>query len=1182
MRKILFLLSALLGTAGAWATVTQPTLTSDESNPTYYVIQNARSGKYANFVGASAQLTQVASASAGVNALWYFMTNGDGVSIVPAADPTVKLASTSSATAAGSVWYTPENPYNAGTFCVSLTSGATANCWDDQGGHTTIGYWQPAANDYQGTSWNIVEVPVTKEQVDAGTVNMEFALTKLDVLARLTPLSSLSVYTDGNVTAVRNATNETEMNNALKAFETSISLYCRSSKYLVVGESACSYVASPSGYEEAIMLESAGNGTFYLKGYKSEKYVGDVVISQAISTTSTPTTAFYFQTYNGYTVLRPSDTSSSYDGYRYIHNGGSGCVGWTADGTNTQHTIAEVTLPAAMVNVTYHLMVGGVDKAQATVECGVGDAPAAPAALQYDFTTYTYDVTEITASTTDVYATPIFNMPFTVSADYDNATWYYLNGHATYSDRYISTNGTDINCSAGLSRTDAYKWAFIGNPIDGIKVINKASGDGNYINATDPATMGTTAKAWTLKQQTTTSWNSGTRGFGLYDSSLTYLNCRPGTPGSIKYWSSFDQGSTFWVVDVATSDKNALGEAITTAQALVVAPGVPGYPTIEAAATLSDAITAAQGVYEDTDGDYVTAYSTLTTAINTAKANIGYTPRTDVYYTITSARGSMVYDASHDASVDSDGNNFLWYTTSLDNTNVNHLWGFIEQDGKYYMYNVGKKQFATVSTSGSYQVNDKGTWVFSDTPAYVTFDAGINSSVAAPYVRVRATVATTETTYSMSISTGYTGPVITYDAQGDGGIPMLLAMSSVGVDDAITAEMTEKVEDVTPYRQALETLIAACAQINIGSGVNQYAETSDYTAALAAANTVDADEDATKSELQTVTVNLEEAISGLTLNLPTAGFYRIKGLTSGNYLASGKANDKYAMSDATDASTIFYFDGNTLVNYGSGLSNGVSSGSWDWVYTENASTVEFSDGQTGGGYVIKSATVYFYDGGENADRGSSLGSNARYRSWYLEEVTSLPVAISAVGYATLYAPVALKVPAGVTAFTGTILTLNAKNYLHMERLDAEAIPAGLAVVLKGSEGTYDFEVTTAPDMNIANDLRGTIGGMADATDKYILAQLAGEEKPGFYRAERTNDNDEVVACPLAGFKAYLEVSGNSYVNGFTFFFEDEDATGINAVEGLMVNGQPIYNLAGQRIQKMQKGINIVNGKKVLF
>ena len=407
MKKLLLLFLSIFTVMGTWATVTQPTLTTDETNPTYYVIQSVRSGKYANYVGASAQLTQVTSASATVNALWYFVANGNGVSIVPAADPTVKLASTSSATADGAVWYTPENPYNAGTFCVSLTSGATENCWDDQGGHTTIGYWQPGPNDYQGTSWNIVEVPVTKEQVDAGTVDMTFALTKLDVLARLAPLSSLSVYTDANIAAVKNAADETALNTALTAFETSISLYCRSNKYLVVGESACSYVASPSGYEEAIMLESAGNGTFYLKGYKSEKYVGDVVVSAAVSTDATPTTAFYFETYNGYTVVRPSDTSSYYDGYRYIHNGGGGCVGWEPSGTNTQHTIAEVTLPAEMVNVTYHVMVGGVDKAQSTVECGVGDAPSVPAALQYPYTSFTYDVETIAANTTDVYATAV-------------------------------------------------------------------------------------------------------------------------------------------------------------------------------------------------------------------------------------------------------------------------------------------------------------------------------------------------------------------------------------------------------------------------------------------------------------------------------------------------------------------------------------------------------------------------------------------------------------------------------------------------------------------------------------------------------------------------------------------------------------------------------------------------------
>lgn len=51
--------------------------------------------------------------------------------------------------------------------------------------------------------------------------------------------------------------------------------------------------------------------------------------------------------------------------------------------------------------------------------------------------------------------------------------------------------------------------------------------------------------------------------------------------------------------------------------------------------------------------------------------------------------------------------------------------------------------------------------------------------------------------------------------------------------------------------------------------------------------------------------------------------------------------------------------------------------------------------------------------------------------------------------------------------------------------------------------------------------------------------------------------------------------------------EDGTYTGITEVdsqsngEWSVANGQPIYNLAGQRLQKLQKGINIVGGKKVL-
>ena len=57
----------------------------------------------------------------------------------------------------------------------------------------------------------------------------------------------------------------------------------------------------------------------------------------------------------------------------------------------------------------------------------------------------------------------------------------------------------------------------------------------------------------------------------------------------------------------------------------------------------------------------------------------------------------------------------------------------------------------------------------------------------------------------------------------------------------------------------------------------------------------------------------------------------------------------------------------------------------------------------------------------------------------------------------------------------------------------------------------------------------------------------------------------------------------SSVKEFTFDFGEDDADGINEVNGsgLMVNG-PVYDLQGRRVQKPGKGLYIVNGKKILF
>ena len=95
--------------------------------------------------------------------------------------------------------------------------------------------------------------------------------------------------------------------------------------------------------------------------------------------------------------------------------------------------------------------------------------------------------------------------------------------------------------------------------------------------------------------------------------------------------------------------------------------------------------------------------------------------------------------------------------------------------------------------------------------------------------------------------------------------------------------------------------------------------------------------------------------------------------------------------------------------------------------------------------------------------------------------------------------------------------------------------------------------------------------LRDETPNYSLGKLDGNI--GFYKF-----TDGTIT--LGANKAYLEVPANN-VKGFTFDF-DEDATSIQDSKFKIQNEEaPIYNLAGQRLSKPVKGINIINGKKVL-
>jgi hypothetical protein len=105
-------------------------------------------------------------------------------------------------------------------------------------------------------------------------------------------------------------------------------------------------------------------------------------------------------------------------------------------------------------------------------------------------------------------------------------------------------------------------------------------------------------------------------------------------------------------------------------------------------------------------------------------------------------------------------------------------------------------------------------------------------------------------------------------------------------------------------------------------------------------------------------------------------------------------------------------------------------------------------------------------------------------------------------------------------------------------------------------------------------LTGVLNSTTDIpSDSYMLATNKTTGVQAFYQVSGSG-----VKCAIN--KCYLTVPSASSVKAFFF----EDSGQVDAIEGLF-DGQseqgPIYNLAGQRLNKLQRGVNIVNGKKVL-
>lgn len=185
------------------------------------------------------------------------------------------------------------------------------------------------------------------------------------------------------------------------------------------------------------------------------------------------------------------------------------------------------------------------------------------------------------------------------------------------------------------------------------------------------------------------------------------------------------------------------------------------------------------------------------------------------------------------------------------------------------------------------------------------------------------------------------------------------------------------------------------------------------------------------------------------------------------------------------------------------------------------------------------------------------------------------VTISPSGYSTYaaYYPVDYS-KLGLKAYT---VQLNAeKTGIVMNEVEG-VVPAGVAVLLKGKADT-DYALTKAEGwQNVTSDLKMSDGTITstDKTTVYGLATVDGQD--GFYKA---SDGKKIpVKC------AYLEVANSaaSSVKCFSLGGHSGSTTGITSVKNEAAgNNAPMYNLAGQLVDKGYKGIVIKNGKKIVL
>lgn len=421
---------------------------------------------------------------------------------------------------------------------------------------------------------------------------------------------------------------------------------------------------------------------------------------------------------------------------------------------------------------------------------------------------------------------------------------------------------------------------------------------------------------------------------------------------------------------------------------------------------------------------------------------------------------------------------------------------------------------------------------------------------------------------------------LSFDSRNGNNVPTLVVLSGVTTANE-QAELKAQIDAAAETQKLYETYKNGNL---IGNGLNQTTSFTTFAPAYAKANEINPKgETATSAEITSARLALLNACNtfAFTLNKPTNGtFIRIYSSAASQaampYLSSetstvnaNRAAYLVGKDGENEAKTIFFYNGNKLLAYETGYYLENISNFAGYKGITNGTSIQFSEAENraAGCYNVKfngnrflhtnvSGSNYYTDAGGSAP-------NDGY-NFQMEYVKSLPLSVGATGYATLIAPVALEIPAGVEVYTAAFEGGKAK----LTSI-SDVIPANVGVVVKAAQGTYNFNITTTE--NVATSALSGVPNTANVASEsaaFILAN--GKHGVGFYKLSSANRT-------IHGFRAFYTAPAEA--QAVSAFLLEDNVTGIEEIE-TSADKAPIYDLSGRRVAKAEKGVYIQNGRKI--